>query len=225
MSEQPSSLDDFFGGRRPPLGPATESAHPTSNDNTPSPARTSDISDELDTGEWESPTLDGFLASRDQDSPPPSAEESETPMEADLAWHVRDLLLAASPAPRTAGRHHSKATRAELAQLLAPAVTLLSLRRGSGTITVREAWDAVPEPKPNYRVLNSVGDALGNGRGRHALRLRRGARRAILVCQENVHACTRRMADTEVRNLAEQLGYATREQLLAAVDTLPHSEF
>ena len=107
---------------------------------------------------------------------PPVASESGV----DEAWHVRDLLPPLPPPPLMVGRSRSKATIAELARLLAPAVVLLSLKKGSGTITVRDAWEAVSVVKPSYDRLNSIGDALGHGRVGHALQLRRGARRGIL---------------------------------------------
>src|SRR5262249_33212527 len=154
----------------------------------------------------------------------PPAEESEARAEEGEAWRVHDLLPPVSPAPRDGGRRQHKSSIAELARMLAPAIALLSLSKGSGHIPVREAWDAVPEPKPRYDVLNSVGDSLGHGRGGHALQLRRCRRRGIVVCKEDVTACLRRMTDEEVRILAKELGCATREDLMTAFGSLPSAE-
>jgi hypothetical protein len=209
-------LSDLFGDGRPSPGPLAENLslveHRDTNRLEPTAQHGSKV------GEGESPTLARFLEPpRDGYVAPPSVDEAGV----DDVWQVRDLLPPLSPPSPIAGRSRTKATIAELARLLAPAVALLSLRKGSGIITVREAWAAVPEPKPRYDGHNSIGDALGHGRGGHALQLRRGPRRAILICQENVNACMRRMTDAEVRSLAEQLGCASRDELLTTFDNLP----
>ena len=225
MDERDLILNDLFGDRRPPPGPETENTSQAGHDDTSCREPASDATDKLDPhrqDECASWTLDHFLTSpRDQAVPPPPAAQSDAPIGEDAGWQICDLLPAVSPASRKEGRYHQKATLAELARLFAPAIAFLSLRKSSGTLTVREAWEAVPEPKPSYDRLNSIGDALGHGRGGHALQLRRGPRRGILVCQENVNACMRRMTDAEVRSLAEQLGYASRDELLTTFDNSP----
>src|SRR5271157_3407833 len=185
MDERDLIGNDPFWGRRPPLGPETKAPREASHGGISRQEPTADLTNQLQ-------TLSQFLPPpRDRDSPPPSAAGSDAPIGEDAGWQVRDLLPAVSPAPRKEGRYHQKATLAELAGMFAPSIALLSLSKASGCITVREAWAAVPEPKPSYNRLNSVGDALGHGRGGHTLQLRRGARRGILVCQENVNTCVR----------------------------------
>jgi hypothetical protein len=214
--------------RQPPPGPEGQTPSHVDHHDGSRRESASDAAGKLDPDgqdEYASRTLDRFLTSpQERDARQSSAEEYDARTVGGEDWQVHDLLPPVSPAPRDEGRHYQKSTIGELAQLLAPIVVLLSLSKRSGCITVREAWDAVPEPKPSYDHLNAVGDSLGQGRGGHALQLRRGARRGILICQENVNVCMRRMADADVRSLANRLGYTTREELLAAFGRLPLAE-
>jgi hypothetical protein len=211
-------LSDLFGYRRPPPGPLAENLSPVEHHDTCRLEPTAQHSSKVDEGE--SATLGRFLSPpRDDSVAPPVVREEGV----DDVWQVCDLLPPVLPAPRKERRGHQKATLAELARMLAPVVARLILVQGGGALTTREIWAAVPYPKPDYGSLNSVGDALGHGRGQ-ALHLRRGARGGILICQENTNVCMRLMTDTEVRSLADQLGYATREELLAAFGRLPLAE-
>jgi hypothetical protein len=214
--------------RYPPPGPEGRTPSHVDHHNSPRRESASDAMGELvadGQDEYASRTLDRFLTSpRQRDERQPSAEEYDARTVEGGGWQVRDLLPPVSPAPRDEGRHDQKSTIGELAQMLAPIVVLLSLSRRSGCISVQEAWDAVAGPKPSYNHLNAIGDSVGYGRGGHALQLRRGARRGILICQENVNICIKRMTDMEVRSVANQLGYTTREELLAAFARLPLAE-
>ncbi len=212
MEESSLILADLFGDRRPPPGPLVEDMARADQDHSSSDEPASGPTGEVQ--EAASPTLVRSLA------PPPVVGDRVV----DEEWRGRDLLPPLSPAPPMAVRPRTKASIAELARMLAPAVALLSLSKGDGTMSVAEIWDSVPQPRPNYESHNAIGDALGHGRGGHALRLRRGPRRRIVICQENATACMRRMDDAEIRNLAERLGFANREQLLAAFDALPRAE-
>jgi hypothetical protein len=103
--------------------------------------------------------------------------------------------------------------------IVAPIVEFAFERRG-GSFTVRELWDRVPSPKPAYARLNAVGDVVGQGGGKHGLRLWKGAG-GPLACQENAVIALRRMDADAVLGLARRLGFTEPGDFWAAVNALP----
>ena len=113
--------------------------------------------------------------------------------------------------------------RSSLIQLLAPIVSPpLSQRRES--FATRAVWDLVPEPKPRYRRLNAVGDVLGRGAGKQSLGLYRDSQGNFICCRENVCLAARRMTPAGLKALALRLGFPTRTDFEAAVNSLPSAQ-
>ena len=73
-----------------------------------------------------------------------------------------------------------------LVHLLASLVVELCVEFAGRSFTVRELWDRVPAPKPQYKSLNGVGDFLGHGKGERSLKLWKGAN-GPLACRRERH--------------------------------------
>jgi hypothetical protein len=167
------------------------------------------------------------LAAVDREVSPPSESslrddptiDPASPAE-DVCWEPEGSLPPAQPAPKTQSRNGPGVRADELSQLVVGAIVLLAFERRGRSFSVRELWGRVPAPKPEYVRLNAVGDVLGQGGGKHGLKLWKGAG-GLLGCRENAVIALRRMAPDAVRGLAQRLGFTDSAAFWAAVNALP----
>ena len=136
-------------------------------------------------------------------------------------WNPDAFLPPAEPAPALVNRGAATRKAVDLVQLVAPIVIRLCLREDRESFATRTVWDLVPEPKPHYRRLNAVGDVLGRGAGKQSLRLYRDSHRNFIRCRENVCLAAHRMTPDGLKALALRLGFPTRAEFEAAVNSLP----
>lgn len=165
------------------------------------------------------PAHDASPGEHDPATAPPPGPVGTAGAAASDPWEPAATLPDARPAPKEA-RGVAGARAEDLCRLVVAVVVALCFERRGGAFTVREVWDRVPDPKPAYDRLNAVGDVLGQGGGRHGLKLWRGAG-GVIACRQNATLALRRMAPEAVRELARRLGYETPRTFWAAVDSLP----
>jgi hypothetical protein len=158
--------------------------------------------------------------------PPPTDDEpstadphqsDETP--ADISWFADHFLPPAEPAPKMQTRNKSMLTEA-LVHLLASLVVELCVEFAGRSFTVRELWDRVPAPKPQYKSLNGVGDFLGHGKGERSLKLWKGAN-GPLACRENAIIAAHRLEPGEIQKLANRLKLTEPSTLCEMIRKLP----
>ena len=166
--------------------------------------------------DWEAPPGESGGEADDDGTANPDSQPDEE------SWNADEFLPPEEPAPPLPKESSSNTGLESLDRLLAPVVVMLILQLGKNMST-REIWDQVPQPKPNQKRLNRIGDFLGRGAGKKSLRLWPGAG-VFAPCRENVVICLRRLTPPEIKALAARLGYPTRHAFEAAIAALPSAK-